>query len=951
MKAMTDAPETIGRYQVRRIIGQGGMGMVLLAWDPLLDREVAIKLLREDDDELRERFAREARSAAKLRHPNVVTIFDVGEHDGRPFIAMEYIEGETLAAIIRDRKPVPTPKRLQYIEGLCDGLSFAHRLGIVHRDVKPANVMVERDGSVKILDFGIARASESVRLTRAGMLIGTLNYMSPEQVMGKSVDHRSDIFAVGLVFYELLAYQKAFPGKVLADLIDKIVKSAPPPLAELRVGLDPEVIHIVEKAMEKDPAARYQDLGSMQKDLERVRRRLETADEPTQPMRVPVEFLKPPSQQKADQAAKETAWQKAEAERLAEERRKEEERKKAEAARRAEAERLAEERRKEEEQKKAEAARRAEAERLAEERRKEEERQAEIRREEAAARAKRIAEGVAEARAAMGREEFDAAATSLDALERADGAAPEIAEAREEVRAARAAAEAARVRAAVEAELARGRAALTAGDFATAEAAAAAAVKLDGRHAEAQAFQRAVKDAIRREEAQRKAAEKEARRKQKEIASLLKKGTRTRSHAEAIASLERLLKLEPENKDAERLLENRRQALKDVEAEAARRVAQGLPPVPPSQAQVLLAKAATGVRGAAGSLQRFALGSLRPAVANVGRKVASWRAPQWGIAGAAAVILLAAALWFSRSVEPPSVESALPPLQPLSAVPGALTGVPIPLPAPGGERETVRAQSDAETAGAAREQAGEPQLPTEIPASQVALAAAARWEAMLQEATSLYDDGDRAGALETAGAILAESPRYQPLFELLGRMQRDGYDETRQARLAADAFGERVEKLQSYYDGAVAEDLASQANRSGEFFEAIRQYWRATDAFERATDEARKLPPEPTVDLEPVMAVVREYGRALQQLDANAVQRVFPDVDMRALRDEFRGIVTQQVTIRDPRAVAVADTSVAIRCEITRVVRRRNTSVEEITAPVELNLALRDGRWVIVARR
>ncbi|HSG00178.1 MAG TPA: serine/threonine-protein kinase, partial [Vicinamibacterales bacterium] len=483
---MTDAPETIGRYQVRRMIGQGGMGMVLLAWDPLLDREVAIKLLREDDDELRERFAREARSAAKLRHPNVVTIFDVGEHDGRPFIAMEYIEGETLAAIIRDRKSVPTPKRLQYIEGLCDGLSFAHRLGIVHRDVKPANVMVEPHGGVKILDFGIARASESVRLTRAGMLIGTLNYMSPEQVMGKTVDHRSDIFAVGLVFYELLAYQKAFPGKALADLIDKIVKSAPPPLAELRVGLDPEVIHIVEKAMEKDPAARYQDLGSMRKDLERVRRRLETVDEPTQPMRVPTEFLKPSSQQKA------------EAERLAEEQRKE-------------AARLEQERRKEEERKKAEAARRAEAERLAEERRKEEERQAEIRRKEAAARARRIAEGVAAARAAIGREEFDAAAASLDALERADGAAPEIAEAREEVRAARAAAEAARVRAAVEAELSRGRTALAAEDFAAAETAAAAAVKLDGRHDGARAFQRAVTDAIRADAERRAEAERAAR--------------------------------------------------------------------------------------------------------------------------------------------------------------------------------------------------------------------------------------------------------------------------------------------------------------------------------------------------------------------------------------------------------------------------------------------------------
>ena len=167
-----------------------------------------------------------------------------------------------------------SPRKLQVIDELCDGLGFAHKAGIVHRDVKPANVMVEHDGVVKILDFGIARIAES-GMTQAGMLIGTLNYMSPEQVAGHVVDGRSDIFAVGAVLYELLAYRQAFPGGLQNGILNKIMHGQPASLETVCPGLDAEVIRIVDRALQKDPDTRYQDLLAMRKDLQRVKQRLE----------------------------------------------------------------------------------------------------------------------------------------------------------------------------------------------------------------------------------------------------------------------------------------------------------------------------------------------------------------------------------------------------------------------------------------------------------------------------------------------------------------------------------------------------------------------------------------------------------------------------------------------------------------------------------------------------
>ena len=203
-------PQAIDRYRVRERLGQGGMGALFLALDPAIDRLVAIKVLRVDNPDIRERFQREARLAARLQHPNIVTVYDVGDHDGQPFIAMEYIPGETLAELIRRRAPLDTRQRVELVIEICSGLAFAHKHGIVHRDIKPANLILSRDSNIlKILDFGIARAGES-GLTQVGMVIGTPNYMSPEQVRGDAIDHRSDIFAVGLVLYDLIEYRQAY---------------------------------------------------------------------------------------------------------------------------------------------------------------------------------------------------------------------------------------------------------------------------------------------------------------------------------------------------------------------------------------------------------------------------------------------------------------------------------------------------------------------------------------------------------------------------------------------------------------------------------------------------------------------------------------------------------------------------------------------------------------------
>jgi serine/threonine-protein kinase len=272
---MKEPPETVGRYHIEKLIAHGGMGSLYLARDPAIDRRVVIKFLKEgfDDAAARERFALEARAAGRLHHPNIVTVFDVGEHDHHPFIAMEYVSGETLAELIKRRALGRVWEKLAILEDLCAGLHYAHCGGIIHRDIKPANVMRDDFGLVKILDFGIARGGGS-GITRDGDIVGTLNYMAPEQLAGDPVDRRADIYSVGAVAYELITDHMAFPGTVQTGVLFKILNAGAVPIESLAPGTDPEITAMIERAMAREPHARYQDLDAMRQDLAVVRTRL-----------------------------------------------------------------------------------------------------------------------------------------------------------------------------------------------------------------------------------------------------------------------------------------------------------------------------------------------------------------------------------------------------------------------------------------------------------------------------------------------------------------------------------------------------------------------------------------------------------------------------------------------------------------------------------------------------
>ena len=260
---------TIGKYLVEGVLGRGGMGTVYLARDPGLDRRVALKILTldaADDPELRMRFLREAQAAGGLRHPNIVTVYDVGEDAGQPYIAMEYIEGIDLEHVIPRREPDSIEWTLDVLRQVCEGLGYAHRNGIVHRDVKPANVRVGPGGEVKIMDFGLARLPSSTA-TKSGRLLGTVQYMAPEQLKGARVDQRADIFSVGAIAYELLAHRKPVQGDSLAAVMLEIMHGAPDPAALPVTAYSPGLERIVLKALARDRDDRYQSLDVMHADL------------------------------------------------------------------------------------------------------------------------------------------------------------------------------------------------------------------------------------------------------------------------------------------------------------------------------------------------------------------------------------------------------------------------------------------------------------------------------------------------------------------------------------------------------------------------------------------------------------------------------------------------------------------------------------------------------------
>jgi serine/threonine protein kinase len=272
----------IGKYQVEDLIGEGAMGVVYRAFDPVLNRHVAIKVMGDSlarDTELRDRFLREARAAGSLQHPNVITIYDFGEVDGHLYIAMEYIDGTDLEDLLRSGTPLSLDAKIGVMIDVLNGLGYAHRRGVVHRDIKPANIRVDEDGHARIMDFGIARLNSGAmtKMTRTGVMLGTPNYMAPEQIVGEAITPRTDIFAAGAVLYELLTNSRPFQAETLHAVLFKITSEPPPPLDSVLPGLPAALNSVVMKALEKEPERRYENAMEMANDLARVRASLGSA--------------------------------------------------------------------------------------------------------------------------------------------------------------------------------------------------------------------------------------------------------------------------------------------------------------------------------------------------------------------------------------------------------------------------------------------------------------------------------------------------------------------------------------------------------------------------------------------------------------------------------------------------------------------------------------------------
>ncbi len=275
--------ERIGRYELREKLGQGGMGVVYRAFDTLLQRVVAVKVISgsiEGNPDLRERFFREARAAGQLSHRNIITIHDLGEHEAVPYLAMEYLEGEDLQRRMAGHDRMSLSHKLDLAIDICHGLDFAHTHNVVHRDIKPANIFITDNGTVKLLDFGLARLVTS-ELTHSNMMMGTINYMAPEQVRGERADHRSDIFATGVVLYEMLSGRKAFQGDSFAATLYQILQQVPEPLDRIDPTLPSQMVAIVERALAKPRDERYQQMSEMLRDLLTVRQQLVMSESPT----------------------------------------------------------------------------------------------------------------------------------------------------------------------------------------------------------------------------------------------------------------------------------------------------------------------------------------------------------------------------------------------------------------------------------------------------------------------------------------------------------------------------------------------------------------------------------------------------------------------------------------------------------------------------------------------
>lgn len=272
---MVSTPERIGKYEVLSEIGKGAMGTVYKARDPVLDRYVAVKMMSDEllvEDEMCARFNREARSAAKLQHANIVTIFDFGQlpGEGAPFIVMELLDGESLAELMEKGKPERLEDKIRLVAQVCQGLDYAHKRGVIHRDVKPGNIQVLPDRTAKILDFGIAKVEGPTINTKTGLVMGTPNYMAPEQISSDVVDHRADMWAVGVLLYEMLGGERPFTASTVPSLVYRVVHSPPPPLDARKLGLPEGLVAVVDRALRKKPDERFRDAAQMSRALERA---------------------------------------------------------------------------------------------------------------------------------------------------------------------------------------------------------------------------------------------------------------------------------------------------------------------------------------------------------------------------------------------------------------------------------------------------------------------------------------------------------------------------------------------------------------------------------------------------------------------------------------------------------------------------------------------------------
>jgi serine/threonine-protein kinase len=275
--------DKIGKYQITEKIGVGGFGTVYKGRDPYIKRVVAVKTCQSEDEEIKKRFFKEAEFAGNLDHPNIVRIYDFGVENGIPYIVQEYLTGEDLDKKIKRRELVPLDRKLQILIQVCDALDYAHRNGIIHRDIKPANIRIMDDGKTKIMDFGIAKSlNMESTLTQTGITLGTAAYLAPEQIKGEPIDQRTDIFSLGVMMYEMFAFDRPFKGDHISTVLYRILHEEAPDLATVDPSLPPRLCEIVRNAMEKDASRRYDSVGTLKNDLSLVYQAIGgTFDQPT----------------------------------------------------------------------------------------------------------------------------------------------------------------------------------------------------------------------------------------------------------------------------------------------------------------------------------------------------------------------------------------------------------------------------------------------------------------------------------------------------------------------------------------------------------------------------------------------------------------------------------------------------------------------------------------------